>query len=590
VSTADSSELVTQPHTAPLYRRAWVRAWAKFRSTVRPPANVSATGLCFGLVFLCMSLAPSLIPRSWAFQGIMSGLCIAGGYGLGAAVGSFTRWLGFSHWWTPRTSRILWWSLLGLTVVVVPLFVVLGSNWQNELRELMGMEPDGASHVVGMFAVTFLVALVVISIGRGLHRSMRWVARKLSRWIPRRAALLAGAIIVVVGSLTLLDGTLVRGSMHLLNNIYSASDRDVPKDVVEPTAPERSGSPQSLTSWDSLGYQGRAFVGRGPSKEELQEFADSTPALAGTAAKEPIRVYAGLTENESLTDTANQVVAELDRTNAWDRDVLMIATATGTGWIDSGMSDTLEFLHAGNTAIASMQYSYLPSWVSFLSDRDTPPAAGKALFEAVYAAWLTHPEDARPKIYVYGLSLGSYGMQGAFSGLQDISERTDGALFVGTPSFTPMWQQITNNRDSGSPEITPVINGGHQVRFSTQSNRADSLWNLKKDWRSPRVVYLQHASDAVTWWSMELLWNQPDWLNEPAGPDRRVNMVWTPIVTFWQVAFDMMVSGDVPAGHGHMYQLEYADALGAITEVSGWSPSDYDLLRERIATFENKDS
>lgn len=567
-------------------RRRLQETAERIGARVRAMDKVSPTGLCFALAFLCVSLAPSLIPRTWGFQGVLSGLCAAGGYGLGSAIGAFTRWLGFKHTWSKKTSKILWLILAALALILIPLFVILGSRWQTELRLLMGMEADGPTHVLGQLGLALLTAFAVVFVGRNLLRAIRWVTRKLSRWIPRRAAVLAGSIIVAIAFLTLIDGTLVRGSMALLNNIYSATDRDTPPHAVQPTSPARSGSPESGSSWDSLGYQGRAFVGQGPTQEELQEFADMTPALKGVTAKDPIRVYAGLAEDDSLADTAAQVVAELDRTNAWDRDVLMVATATGTGWIDPAFSNTLEFQHAGDTAIASMQYSFLPSWVSFLSDRETPPTAGKALFEAVYAAWLEKPEASRPKIYVYGLSLGSYGMQGAFSGLQDINERTNGALFVGTPNFTPMWRQTTDSRDPGSPEITPVINGGHQVRFSTKANAADDLWNLKKDWRSPRVVYLQHASDAVTWWSMDLLWNSPDWLNEPAGPDRRVNMVWTPIVTFLQVTFDMLVSGGVPYGHGHMYQLEYADALGAITEVTGWRESDYDLLRNRIAEFD----
>ena len=34
------------------------------------------------------------------------------------------------------------------------------------------------------------------------------------------------------------------------------------------------------------------------------------------------------------------------------------------------------------------------------------------------------------------------------------------------------------------------------------------------------ILYLQHASDPVVWWSPDLIVSRPDWLSEPPGPDR----------------------------------------------------------------------
>src|SRR5690606_25624476 len=98
------------------------------------------------------------------------------------------------------------------------------------------------------------------------------------------------------------------------------------------------------------------------------------------------------------------------------------------------------------------------------------PAAGKALFEAVHAAWSKRPAEDRPLLLAFGVSLGSYGMQGAFSSLQDVEARTDGALFVGTPYFTDLWKDLTANRDPGSYQWSPVVNGGETVRWGTEIN------------------------------------------------------------------------------------------------------------------------
>ena len=46
-----------------------------------------------------------------------------------------------------------------------------------------------------------------------------------------------------------------------------------------------------------------------------------------------------------------------------------------------------------NTAMAAMQYSYLPSTVAFLADRDTPTTAGRVLFDTVHAAWAKLPRS-----------------------------------------------------------------------------------------------------------------------------------------------------------------------------------------------------
>ena len=49
----------------------------------------------------------------------------------------------------------------------------------------------------------------------------------------------------------------------------------------------RSGGPDSLVPWDSLGQQGRDFTGLSPTISDIQELT-ARPAL------EPVRTYAGL--------------------------------------------------------------------------------------------------------------------------------------------------------------------------------------------------------------------------------------------------------------------------------------------------------
>ena len=92
---------------------------------------------------------------------------------------------------------------------------------------------------------------------------------------------------------------------------------------------------------------------------------------------------------------ADTVVAELQRTNAFSRSVLAVFTTTGTGWVDDWSAQSIEYLSNGDSAIAAMQYSYLPSALSMMTDRETPREAGKALFDRVYAVWL-HAARGQP--------------------------------------------------------------------------------------------------------------------------------------------------------------------------------------------------
>nr|WP_268921384.1 alpha/beta-hydrolase family protein [Serinibacter arcticus] len=187
----------------------------------------------------------------------------------------------------------------------------------------------------------------------------------------------------------------------------------------------------------------------------------------------PIRVYAGLAGHDDglgdvdLDEMAQEVVAELDRTDAWEREVVAVVTTTGTGWVDPLAVQALELVQDGDTAVAAMQYSVNPSWVTLVLDLDQPARAGQALFDAVQSRWAELPEGDRPQLVAFGVSLGSYGSQSAFPSLEDLTARADGAVWAGTPRFTPLWSDLTRARDAGSPEIHPVLDGGATARWGT---------------------------------------------------------------------------------------------------------------------------
>ena len=333
---------------------------------------------------------------------------------------------------------------------------------------------------------------------------------------------------------------------------------------------ERSGSPKSLAAWEDLGFYGRRFVRSGPSVAQLE-------AVNGPGAKEPIRVYAGLQSADTVQGRADLVLAELKRTGAFDRKVLVIATTTGMGYLDSRGTDPLEYLWNGDTAIAGVQYSYLPSWISLLADQEAVVDTSQTVFETVRQYWATLPASERPSLYLYGLSLGSMGVESVLTSVNIVNEPVDGALMVGPPFLNEMHRRLERDRDAGSPASLPVYEDGRTVRFT---NEQEPLQPVTGAWGPTRVAYLQHASDPVVFFSSDLAFDRPEWLADgQRGPDVSPTMGWVPLVTMWQVLLDMPGAGSVPTGYGHMYSARAnLAAWAAVTQPPGWSDTKAEAI------------
>lgn len=535
--------------------------------------SLHPAGLAVALLFFAWSMTPSLLPRVWYLQAVATGISIATGYGLGCLIAWAVRTCGIRPTFSAKVRRIGWWALAASAAIVVPLFLVLGSWWQQITRDLAGVERADRAFYLLVFLLAVLLATVILASGRGLRRGVAALTRIASPWVPIPVARLAAVALVVVIALLSINGVVYRGLIGTADEMASVADRGTADGVEQPDAPERSGSPASTQSWESLGREGRTFVAGGPSAAQISE-------VTGRPALTPIRVYAGHEEWHSIEDAAAAVVGELERTGAFDRSVVAVATTTGRGWVNAGVAAGLEYTAGGDSAIAAMQYSFLPSPLAFLADRESPQVAGRALFEAVELAVRSRPEDQRPALVAFGESLGSFGGQSAFGGAQDMAARTDGALWVGTPNFSPQWTYLTAHRDAGSPERLPVVDGGRHVRFAAGGPDLDLDG---APWDSPRLVYWQHSSDPITWWSFDLLLQRPDWLREPLGPDLDPGVRWIPFVTFWQVTLDMVFSADVPAGHGHTFGPDAAQMWAAILHPEGWSDQDTARVNAAIA-------
>jgi uncharacterized membrane protein len=533
----------------------------------------SIVGTATGLALFALTVMPSLLPRPWLMQGVISGIVFAVAYGIGAFVAWGVRRL---TKWEPaaRTRRIAWLVVLVAGVTWVIVFVALGAAWQNEVRRLVGVRQVDFLYVLKSVPAAALTALVILWLARLLRAASHGAGRLFGKQAPRWLATSLGIVVVVLVVVVALAAAF-KGFEKLSNDIYGEKNGTTADGITQPRSAMRSGSSASLVSWQSLGLQGRNFVARGPSQDQLR-------ALNGRQPMEPIRVYVGLDSAPTAAARAALAVKELDRTGAFSRQLLVVMGATGTGWIEPQSADPPEYMYNGDTAEVTIQFSLLPSWISFITDKAKATDAGRALFNAVYARWSKLPASSRPRLIAYGLSLGSFAGQSPFTGAADFRARTDGAYFAGTPNDSQPWRTLEDARDSGSPEWQPVYERGRTIRWASQP---DNVTPSAGTWTGPRVLYLQHGSDPVVWWSPKLVLNKPGWLSEPRAPDVSPDTRWFPLITFLQVTVDQFYGTTVANGRGHNYGNMTVYAWSAIAAPPGWTAEKTQLLQTTVDSY-----
>jgi uncharacterized membrane protein len=537
----------------------------------------SIAGMAFGLFFWWESLSPTLMPRTAVAQAMISAVCIGAGIVVGTVVGWCINRIMRRFSWTlgPGARRGMLLGLIAAASCVVVLGLIVWPNWQNDQRDLMGMEHISATALIPMVLATLVLSVIVIWLGRIVWRGVRAVDRWVSRHFQRTGAVISTIVIVAV---------IANVTLSWAFNAFDSWARDTFGDLEfgeevvadQPQESTVSGSPDSLISWDTLGREGRNFVTQATPEADLTAFH-------GDDVLRPIRIYAGLKSADDAEGRAELAVDDLRRAGGFDREVLVVTTVTGTGWVDPDAATAIEQLYAGDTAMIAIQYSFLPSWISTLVDADVAQEAGSELFNAVSAAWLALPEDERPKLLVFGQSLGSLGAEAAFAGhdartsVANVVNRTDGALFTGPTNSNAMWQQIVEARDEGSTAWLPVYRGGESVRFA---NRNEELLGIGDGWQGTRVLYIQHPSDPVTFWNMPTMWSEPDWIKDPKGYDIPDRASWFPFVTWAQGVGDLAAGFGAKPGFGHDYSISFVHGWAAVSPPEGWTDADTLRLQE----------
>lgn len=545
---------------------------------VHPPlsrflAPISTAGLLVAAVFFGLSMTPSMVPRAPDFQGALAGTMAAIGYLLWWLTVHLLLWLGFPL--LRRAPQIKRAGLVILALVIGAAFLFQGAEWQETIHAAWNLPPPEASAPLRILAIASAIFLVLLGAGRLFLGVVERLQRGGKRFLPSRLAKAIGLAVAFYLFYTLIEGVAGRAALRVIDNSARIADAIIPPDAAPPTSSSISGGPGSLLDWQDLGRWGRSFVADGPTAEEITAFWNA-PAL------QPIRVYVGLNAAETPEARAELAFNELVRAGGFERTVLVIAMPTGSGWLDPGGMDTLDYIARGDVATVAVQYSYLSSPVSVIVDPEKGLAEAQALFDIVYRHWATLPEEARPRLYLHGLSLGAFLSQETVPLLDLYAAPVDGALWVGSPYLSEFWQMVRSRRHSDSPEWRPRFGNGSLIRTMNQQG---GLARFDAEWGPMRFVFLQYGSDPIVFFDWSLAWSRPDWLTGERAPDLSRQMRWIPVVTLFQVGVDMALALGT-LGFGHDYAARhYIPAWAETLAPEGWTEAEADRLAQHLGSL-----
>jgi uncharacterized membrane protein len=508
---------------------------------------------------------------------VLAGCSLATGYGIGV----FGRWL-WAYMELPQAKgRLLRVAKLAAATacsVVAVISLCQAARWQNSIRELMELEPVDTPHPLEVVLTALAVFAILLALARLFRLTLRFVAIRVDRFLPRRVSHVMGIVAAVALFWSVINGVLLRVALGVADASYRELDKLIEPETEPPTDPLKTGSNASLLGWRELGRAGREFISSGPTREQISTFW-------GRNSLKPIRVYVGLRSAETPEARAKLALEELKRVGGFERSVLIVITPTGTGWVDPAALDSVEYLHGGAVASVALQYSYLGSWLYLLAGADYGGDAARALFKEIYGYWTTLPKGKRPRLYLHGLSLGAMNSEGSTDLIEVLGDPFAGALWSGPPYSSRLWRSLTDRRNLGSPAWLPRFRDGSFVRFMNQHGEGTGAESaLNAAWGPMRVVYLQYASDPVTFFDYRSFYRELDWMLPPRGPDVSPQLRWYPVVTVLQLMLDMFMATTAPIGHGHVYApTHYVDAWIEVTDVHDWSAEEIARLKQHLS-------
>jgi len=438
--------------------------------------KLSFVGIFIGAIFIALSLTPSLLPRQPLIQGLLSGIVFVVGYW----IGKLWRYLELPKF--KKHYNIYLQVLCGIVVgISITYSSVHWGMWQNSILSAMGQENLIVSHSIFVVVfVSFLTAGCLILIGNILYLSFYFVRKQIYKVIPRRISNFIGFVIAIFILIITINGVLIKNIFKVLDSSAAKVNELTEDGIKKPTDINKTGSDKSLIAWNTLGREGKNFIAKGPTADDISKFK-------GSRAMEPLRVYVGLKSANSVQERARLALEELKRIDAFSRKIMVISTPTGTGWLDPNAVDTLEYIYSGDTVNVGIQYSYLSSQSTLLFLPTRANETSEVMFHTIYNYWKKMPKNKRPKLYLFGLSLGSFGSEHSAKLYEMIDDPINGALWVGPPFVNKLHRDIMTNRNMDSPAWLPIYDDSSLVRFTLDGSNLNSY---KSNWGKLRLIYM----------------------------------------------------------------------------------------------------
>jgi uncharacterized membrane protein len=548
------------------------------------PKNYSAplAGALTGLSMATKSLEPSLMPRSAIDQGLIMAGSFATGYLTGttaARVLNLLPSLGGSaalHLAGAVATGARATGLLGDVTQVRTSPANPGSAWTETGTEVLSRvalsglprgdgRPLGALTAIAVTATTaqdihsalvvreddpdaqYLATAVGVS-GAAIAGVGALIALvRTSGYLTRRATDTRGVTgaIAYTGGMVAAAGMLGFGAKVALGRVIGSIARgNQAVEVRYQEAPQGvnvTGGEYSLVPYNTLGLQGRRLVSVATTAAAIDE------VMCEPARKDPVRVFVGVNSAESMDEQVELAIQELRRAGGFDRSAIIAASPAGTGYVNYITVEAAELMARGDVATVAIQYGSLPSMMSMNKVADA-----SVLYSKLVARLRTEIDelDRGIRLYAYGESLGAQTGQ---NGIEMIWNGTDlpidGALWVGTPSGTGLFEQLTTDFS------IPVFDRPGQLHKYIESGEA-----------VPPAVFLNHDNDPVASFAPSTFFTMPAWIAE-VDRGRGVNQYqrWLPGIAFWQGLIDTKNAATVVPGEfkstGHDYRADLASFI-----------------------------
>ena len=479
------------------------------------------------------SLRPTLVPRGTLQQTLVTGACVV----TASAAAQPVARVGLPPWVMPAALGVGAWRASVHVKAQRGSYPAWEPRPQDTARAVAAGAATGA--VLGNLPRLFVKASVLA--GKGI------AARRGGNPTGWGAAVGLGTVagVAAVGAV---------GAKVGLSKLRAVGNRADPALVEPPTSRFVSGGPASEIDYSTLARDGRRFV-------SLRTPADEISTLDGQAM-EPIRVYVGLHSAATVEQRVDLAMEELERLGGFERSTLLIMSPAGSGYADYVAAEAIECMTRGDVASVVVQYGVLPSMLS-LSRVPLGAQTVRALLDRI-------AQRATGRVIMYGESLGARVAQEALE-MEPALVHEDGSvdglhalISVGTPGGPSLRNKMLDNPNTVHLDRWQQLTGHEQAQ----------LW------------FIDHDADPVARWDGQLAYRYPYWLHRPRGRNVPDDMSWLPVLTWWQVIFDLAFAAQQQSGVFHSIGHDYRADLTAILAAVLDKKADVEAVEKLLAVRE----